>query len=147
MGSNYNVLTWLFLWILLQKHHTTHRIPTTRPSLQRGESATLPRIESMGSRDRAKSRRPSDTTWGDICSHPRRKESTANLHRGTPQKRVHHALEEPLCSPLLLHQKERRETETSTRLSTPKRTHTPEPLPTTPHPRTYQQSAKCSTIL
>ena len=73
--------------------------------------------------------------------------STANLHRRTPEEGIHRALEEPLCSTILLHQKERWETQTGSGLPTTERAHHPKPLPATPHTRTHQSGARRSTIL
>ena len=97
----------------------TNRIPTTRPSVQRRKGPTLPGAKDLGPRHRTQKGRPPDATRKDLCPHPRRKEGPQEIRRRTPQKGIHSALEEPLHRPLLLHQKERRQTPTSTRLPTP----------------------------
>jgi hypothetical protein len=127
--------------------HAPEGIPTPRPSFQRRKGTTIPRIKDLGPRHRAKKGCSRDAARQNLCPHPRRTEGTANLHRRTPEEGIHRTLEEPLCSAVLLHQKEGWETQTSSGLPTTERVHHPKPLPTTPHTRAHQSSTRRSAIL
>ena len=107
----------------------------------------IPQTKDLGPCHRVEEGHPCHAPRKDLRPHSRREESTASLRRETPQKGIHRTIEEPIRRPLLLHQKERRQAETSPRLSTAKRTHHTKPIPPTTHPRTHQPSTKRSTIL
>ena len=94
----------------------------------------------MGPCYRTKKGRPQHTPREDILPHPVRTESTAGVHQGTPAERVHPPLEKSIRRPILLHQKERRETPPRPGLPSDKRMDHKKSLSTTPHPGAHQPS-------
>ena len=94
----------------------------------------------MGPRNRTEKGRTQYPSRENILTHPVRTKSPPGVHQGTPAEGIHPSLEKPIRRPLLLHQKERRETPPCPGLPSNKRVDNKKPIPATPHPRTHQPS-------
>ena len=131
----------------LQKGHTaTRTLPKTRPCVQRTRSPKVPRTMIMGPCNRTQEGRTSHTTWKNIRPHSGRTESAPRVHQRTRSKRLHTSIQESLCRPILLHQKERRTIMTSPRLQTFKQMDHMQSIPPPPHQRTHFTCPRSITI-
>jgi hypothetical protein len=92
------------------------RILPTLICVQRSRIKAIPPTTRMGSRHRTKTRPPRTHAREGIRPDPTGTRSTRNVPPRTPGQRVYHRVQEPIRGPILLRQKERRETPTSTGL-------------------------------
>jgi hypothetical protein len=92
------------------------RVPPTLIRVQRSRIKAIPATTRMGSRNRAKTRPPRTHAREGIRPDPTRTRGTRNVPPRTPRQGIHHQVQEPIRGPILLCQKEGRETPTRTGL-------------------------------
>ncbi len=110
----------------LQSHHRNHprswqnkdstRIHETQQSIQWGTITTTPQAHHMGPRHRTTPRSPIHHARPTTTPQPERNPGSTQLCPRTSEKGDDTRILEPICRQLLLHQKERQKTPTSTRL-------------------------------
>ena len=87
-------------------------------SIQRRSVTRISSHSDMGPCNRTKARSSYNSAREDLPSFTNRVERVREIRPRTHEERNHSTVEEPLCSVLLLYQKERRKTPASTGLST-----------------------------
>src|SRR6266852_6695772 len=101
-----------------ERPSNTPRIPKTPQGIQRRKIPTTPITHNMGSRNRTIAWGTSNPPGSTPPPKPKRTRRDAEVCRRTSEERNHSRIVEPLCSKLLLHQKERWKAATSPRLQT-----------------------------
>ncbi len=91
-------------------------------------------VLNMGPRHRPQTRGPTDTYKQNHPTLPDRTARTVPIPERTHQTRNNTTFEKPICSLILLYQKEKQEALTSPRLPPHKLVDNQKPLPATPHP-------------
>jgi hypothetical protein len=123
-----------------------NRILLTLLRVQRSGIKTIPTATRVGPRHRTKTRPPRKHARKGVCPNSARIGSTRNIPPRAPRQRIHHRVQEPIRSAILLHQKERRETPTGARLPKAQRMD-PSKRHTTPtHPRTHCKSPRSQPV-
>jgi hypothetical protein len=121
-------------------------IPPTLIRVQRSRIEAIPTTTRVGPRHRAKTRPPRKYARKSVCLDPARTRSTHNIPPGTPRQGIHHRIQKPIRSPILLRQKEGREALTSTGLPKAQRMDPPKRHATPTHPRAHRESPRSQPI-
>src|SRR5712672_344989 len=87
----------------------------------------------MGPRNRAQTGSAVHTAWQDLRTVTVGITRAGQVHQRTPRQRVYPTLEKSLRRTILLHQKERRQITSGTRLPTPERVDNTQSLSSPPH--------------
>src|SRR5712672_997388 len=127
------------------EHHSAN-LPTPRPSLLRRSRTTFPRTAHLGSRYRPKTGSSQCTPGKNLFTHGPRTGRTEKIRHRTHPKGLHPSIQEPLCRPLLFHQKERWETPTRSGLPTVEPVDSSEYVSPPVNPSTHQQSSCPSSV-
>jgi hypothetical protein len=122
------------------------RVPPTLVRVQRSRVKAIPATTRMGSRHRTKTRPPRTHAREGIRPDPTRTGGTRNIPPRTPRQGIHHRVQKPIRGPILLRQKERRETPTSTGLPKAQRMDPPKRHTTPTHPRAHRESQRSQPI-
>jgi hypothetical protein len=121
-------------------------IPPTLIRVQRSRIEAIPAATRVGPRHRVKTRPPRKHARKSVRLDPARTRSTHNIPPRTPRQGIHHRVQKPICGPILLRQKERREAPTSTGLSKAQQMDPPKCHTTPTHPRAHHESPRSQPI-
>jgi hypothetical protein len=94
-------------------HTNSKGVPPALVRIQRSRIEAIPTTTRMGPRHRTKARPPRTHARKSVRPDPTRTRSTRNVPPRTPRQGIHHRVKKPVCGPILLRQKERREAPTS----------------------------------
>jgi hypothetical protein len=100
----------------------------------------------MGPCHRTKTRPPREHAREGVRPNPTRTGSTRNTPPRAPRQGIHYRIQKPVCSPILLRQKEGRETPTSTGLPEAQQMDPPKRHATPTHSRTHRKSPRSQPV-
>ena len=115
----------------------------TLESIQRGRSASIPSIKTMGPCNRTKGRRTKSNRLQSIPHHAHGRRSPPKLHQRTIGKGVYFKIKITICITFLLYQEKRWQVAPSTRLPKTQRIHDQEQVSPAPNPRSNRPSKRC----
>jgi hypothetical protein len=106
----------------------------------------IPTTTRMGPRHRTKTRPPREHARESVRPNPTRTGSTRNIPPRTPRQGIHYRVQKPVCSPILLHQKEGQKAPTSAGLPEAQQMDLPKCHTTPTHSQTHRKSPRSQPV-